>query len=160
MKLVSWVLNEYLNFKPKLTLVGQQQKVVITTPPNTVTRRKPPDHRKHIHQKSHRKDYTYYLNHWTTPKQIIKYQLSLQLLKIFNSENTSLEWLSLTEQIICTGRQTKFEFYCDNRYKIGKNTTINKLLPLNKQVELCDLNCSYVNFKRMMKRKFLLYGNT
>ena len=88
------------------------------------------------------------------------YQLSLQLFKAFNSDDRRREWVALTEQIICTRRQTKFEFYCDNRFKIGRNTTVNKLLPINKMIDLSDLNVSFVHFKRLMKKRFLLYGNT
>ena len=91
----------------------------------------------------------------STPSQIRLYKLSLQLHKTFNNSNHGVEWLSLANQIVVSGRQTLFEILKTNNTKIGLNISSNKFYCLNKQIELNLLNLSFPAFKTKMKLKYL-----
>ena len=62
--------------------------------------------------------------------------------------------------MICTGRQTKYKTFMNNKRKIGINTTANKFYPLNNLILLDQLNVPPKQFKKMAKIQFLKYGKT
>ena len=97
-----------------------------------------------------------------TPKQIMYYQIALKLHKILNEHDNvlSFEQVTVMDQIICTGRQLKFQIFKNNTNKIGMNTTANKLFHVNNLIGLDMLNLSYVHFKKLAKIQFLKNGNT
>ena len=102
------------------------------------------------------------LNKKCTPNQIMMYQLSLNLYASLNENFTvpSNQMVGLLDQIICTGRQTLFELWKGNNSKIGMNMNENKLYPLNKLILMDNLPWSFACFKKQMKIKFLIFGNT
>ena len=63
-----------------------------------------------------------------TPKQITSYQIALKLHKLMSDiDVVSFEQCTVLDGIVCSGRQLTIETYRNNRYKIGMNTTLNKL---------------------------------
>ena len=101
-------------------------------------------------------------NKKSTPKQMMLYQIALKLHKILNDTEShiSTETISVFDQVICTRRQLNFETFKNNNYKIGLNTTGNKLYHVNKLIGLDKFNLNYVHFKKIMKIQFLKYGKT
>ena len=97
-----------------------------------------------------------------TPKQVMLYQISLNLYKTFNFTNNvpPTEVIRVFEQMISTRRQVLFESFRSNRSKIGMNANENKFYHINKQIPLATLNFSFMAFKRVMKLKFLKFGKT
>ena len=97
-------------------------------------------------------------NNKSTPVHYSKYKLSLLLFKLFNSTTKSNEWIHLTNQIILTGRQTKFISSKCNNYKIGLNILTNRFHEISNRIDLDCFNLSFPNFKRQMKILFLIYN--
>ena len=97
-----------------------------------------------------------------TPTQIMFYQTSLQLHKSINEiyNCCTSEHTTLLNNIVCTGRQLKFEITRDNRGKIGMNTFSNKFYHVSKLIGLDTLNLTFVHFKKIMKVQFLKNGKT
>ena len=97
-----------------------------------------------------------------TPAQIMSYQTSLHLHKTIGEiyESCSSEHVSLLNNIICTGRQLKFEVVRSNKSKIGLNTLSNKFYHINKLIGLDSLNLTFVHYKKIMKIQFLKNGRT
>ena len=102
------------------------------------------------------------LNKKCTPQQIMLYQISINLYKTLNYTTClpPTEVIRVIEQIISTRRQVLFETFCSNRSKIGMNANENKFYHINKQIPLANLNLNFEAYKRLMKIKFLLFGNT
>ena len=102
------------------------------------------------------------LNKKCTPNQIMLYQLSMSLHKIYNIDSWDLnfETITLIDQMILSSRQLNFQILRNNRRKIGLNTTANKLYHLNNQIGLERLNLNFAHFKKLSKIQFLKYGNT
>ena len=77
------------------------------------------------------------------------YQLSLSLHKLYNidSWNLSFETITVIDQMILTSRQVNFKFLRNNRKKIGRNTTANKLYHISNLIGLERLNLEFVHFK-------------
>ena len=98
----------------------------------------------------------------STPKQIMNYQMSLKLHKILNEKSfeCSLEYVRVVDQIVCPRRQILFRIFKTNNYRIGMNTTANKLFYLNDQITLDSISYDFVHFKKIMKVQFLKYGKT
>ena len=98
----------------------------------------------------------------STPKQITNYQMSLKLHKILNEQSfdCSLEYVRVIDQIVCPRRQILFRIFKTNNYRIGMNTTANKLFYLNDLITLDSISYGYVHFKKIMKVQFLKYGKT
>ena len=92
----------------------------------------------------------------------MSYQTSLHLYKTMNElyENSTSEHVSLLDNIICTGRQLKFEVVRSNRSKIGMNTLANKFYHISKMIGLDLLNLTFVHYKKLMKFQFLKNGRT
>ena len=91
-----------------------------------------------------------------TPTQIMSYQTSLQLYKTTNEiyEHCTSEHVTLLDNIVCTGRQLKFEIIRSNRSKIGMNTISNKFYHISKLITLSSLNLNFIHFKKVMKIQF------
>ena len=68
-----------------------------------------------------------------TPSQIMLYQLSLSLFKVYNVDDDQLNFETVTfiDQLILTSRQINFQIMRVNQRKIGLNTTANKFYHLN-----------------------------
>ena len=97
-----------------------------------------------------------------TPSQIMYYQTSLQLHKSINEiyECCTSQHAALLNNIVCTGRQLKFEILRNNRSKIGMNSFSNKFYHVSKLIGLDNLNLTFVHFKKIMKIQFLKNGKT
>ena len=102
------------------------------------------------------------LNKKCTPNQIMLYQLSMSLHKIYNIDSWHLNFETITviDQMILSSRQVNFQILRNNRRKIGLNTTANKIYHLNNQIGLERLNLNFAHFKKLSKIQFLKYGNT
>ena len=90
------------------------------------------------------------------------YQMSLNLYKIINSTDheLSFEVITVLSQIICSSRQLKFKILRNHNYKIGLNTTANKMYHMNDLVSFDLLNLKFDHFKKIAKLQFLKYGKT
>ena len=97
-----------------------------------------------------------------TPNQIMYFQLALSLHKVLNHDGNELNFETITvlDQLVCTGRQIRFQIYRNSNCKIGFNTTANKLFYLNNKIGLDLLNLNWVHFKKIAKIQFLSYGKT
>ena len=82
------------------------------------------------------------------------YKLAIQLFKLYNSKNTSPDWIDLNFQQNFNGRTTKFLVSNCAKYKIRSNLLANRLSALNNTIELSWLNLSLNSFK--IKCKSLL----
>ena len=102
------------------------------------------------------------LNKKCMPKQIMLYQMAINLYKLLNDHDYSLnfEHVTIMEQIVCTSRQRYFQIIWNWRCKIGLNTTVNKLYPLNNLIPLDVLNLNFIHYKKLMKVRFLKYDKT
>ena len=98
----------------------------------------------------------------STPKQIALYQSSLKLYKTLNDnlDDLNFEQVTVFDLLRCSPRQSNFEIERNNVFKIGMNTTSNKLSSLSKMVSLEMLNLPYLHFKKLAKTQFLKYGKT
>ena len=96
------------------------------------------------------------INKKCTTKQIIFYQMFLKLHKLLNEHENSLsfEHVTLLDQILCIGRQIKFQILRNFNSKIGLNTTVNKLYPLSNLFGLDMLNTTVVHLKKLEKFQF------
>ena len=96
-----------------------------------------------------------------TPDQIMMFQLSLNAYKTINDNLTvpSTELVRLLDQIVCSRRQTLFEVYRTNLFKIGMNSNANKLFHISRQIVLEKFTWNYPHFKKHMKLQFLKFGN-
>ena len=97
-----------------------------------------------------------------TPTQIMSYQTSLHLHRTINEifDGCSSEHATLLNNVVCTGRQLKFEIIRSNNNKIGMNTISNKFFHISKLISLDSLNLTFVHFKKIMKIQFLKNGKT
>jgi hypothetical protein len=76
------------------------------------------------------------------PDNISKYKLLLVLHKAFNSNVQDTDWLNFNNQIILTGRKTKFIMFKTSSYKIGLNIITNRFHSISNKIELNYLNLS------------------
>ena len=95
-----------------------------------------------------------------TPKQIMMYQISLNLHKVLNSPLLTTEIITVFEQSVFTPRQVNFEIFRTNQTKIGLNTVANKFYHITKLIGLDKINLDFVHYKKIMKLQFLKYGKT
>ena len=96
-----------------------------------------------------------------TPKQIMLYQISLNLHRVLNSlDSISNEQATVLDQIICGRRQLRFEIMRNYQGKIGMNTTANKFFYVSNQIGLDLLNLNFAHYKKIIKIQFLKYGKT
>ena len=95
------------------------------------------------------------MNMRATPEKMCVYKHSIQLHKLYNSTNQSIEWLHLNTQQNFNSRVTKFLISNSGKFKIGNNILTNRLTCLNNKIELDWLNLSLNSFKIHCKQKFL-----
>ena len=91
-----------------------------------------------------------------TPKQMMRYKLSLCLYRLYNITFNSKEFLRLNENQILTSRQTFFITGKSNNLKIGLNCLSNCLFFLNKTIPLNWLKKSLCTFKVKCKELMML----
>ena len=94
----------------------------------------------------------------STPEHYSQYKLSLLLHKTFNSNDHDSDWLNFANQIVVTGRQTKFSLFKNNNFKIGLNILQNRFYTLSNLIDLDKLNLPFPAYKRLMKIQFLPYN--
>ena len=63
----------------------------------------------------------------------------------------TFEEVTIVNQLVCTGRQLKFQTYSDNQRKIGMHMTANKLHCISDMIGLDQLNLTFVHFKKLAK---------
>ena len=81
--------------------------------------------------------------------------MALQLLKLYNLNDHSLEWTSSNVNQILTSRQTHLSILKSNNRKVGLNILTNRQSCLNGKIPLDWLNGSVDSFK--VKCKNLLF---
>ena len=67
------------------------------------------------------------MNNRAMPESLMTYKMALQLHKLYNTNDQSLDWISLNFDQILTSRQTTFMISKTNKTKIGLNTMANRL---------------------------------
>ena len=87
----------------------------------------------------------------------LSYKMAISLYRHYNSENYSLEWVSLNYNQIITSRQTKFISSKAHIKRVGINALANRFYILNNTIPFFWLNLSYITFKLKCKSQFLLY---
>ena len=95
------------------------------------------------------------MNAKATPESKMQYKLSIQMFKLYNSNDHSLEWIHLNFNQILTSQQTKFSILKSNIKKVGLNTLSNRLSALNGKIPLHWLNNSIDTFKIKCKNLIL-----
>ena len=100
-------------------------------------------------------DNIHVLNNRATPPKMMKYNLGIQLYKLYNTREHSLEWLHLNQNQILTSRQINFEILKSNSLRVGLNALANRLANINGKIKLTWLNLSYVSFKLKCKELFI-----
>ena len=74
------------------------------------------------------------MNNSSMPESLMSYKMTLQLHKLYNTNDQSLDWISLNFDQILTSRQTTFMISKTNKTKIGLNTMANRLSILNGRI--------------------------
>ena len=97
------------------------------------------------------------MNHRAMPDAFMMYKTAIQLHKLYNSTNQSLDWIDLNVNQILTTRQTNFLTLKSNKTKVGLNILVNRFSILNGLIPLQWLNVSMDSFKVLCK-KLLLSG--
>ena len=100
------------------------------------------------------------LNKKCTPIQIMSYQAALLLYKTINFEVPDFEAITVLNQMTGTSRQTSFIIFRNSSTRIGMNTTSNKFHQLTDKIYLNSLGLTFVHYKKLMKIRFLKFGNT
>ena len=86
---------------------------------------------------------------------MMKYRQSIQLFKIFNSDDQNDDWVDLNFQQNFNARNDSIQLYDVSRLKVGKNLMINRLSTLNGQIKFDWLNLGLNSFKIKMKELFM-----
>ena len=89
-----------------------------------------------------------------TPLKMMKHRLAIQLYKIYNSNQFSMDWIDLNFQHNFNGRNTKFLVSSNATFKIGANKLVNRLSILNNKIKMDWMNLGLDSFK--IKCKALL----
>ena len=95
------------------------------------------------------------INQRAPPNDMMNYKLGIQLFKLYNSKEHSLEWLHLNHNQILTSRQTHFKIMRSNTLRVGLNALANRLASINGKKNLMWLNLSYESFKIRCKEIFI-----
>ena len=82
--------------------------------------------------------------------------LAIQLFKLYNTSNHSLEWIEFNLNQILTSRQTTFAIFETNNRKVGITMLTNRLSVLNGKIPLDWLNNRLDSFKVKCKKLLLL----
>ena len=80
------------------------------------------------------------MNNRARPEGFMSYKVAIQLYKLYNATNPSLDWVILNYNQILTTRQTKFLISKSNKNKVGLNILPNRMLALNGIIPLTWLN--------------------
>ena len=96
------------------------------------------------------------INNRATPEAFMKYKIALQLHKVYNTYDPSLDWISLNFDQILTTRQSTFALIKSNKTRVGLNTLTNRFSILNGKIPLQWLNQTFRIFKIKCKRLFLV----
>ena len=88
--------------------------------------------------------------------QIYKHVLLLH--KIYNNENTSINWVDLffTQQF--NHRDPTVKFYNTSTYKVGNSLLTNRFTVLNGKIALNWLNDSFESYKIKYKNLFMSHS--
>ena len=95
------------------------------------------------------------INNRAIPNQITLYKHALCLHKLYNSDSTNSNWLSLFLNQNFNARYKFTQFSNIARYKIGSNLLHNRFTVLNGKIELDWLNLPFNSFKFKCKTLFL-----
>ena len=95
------------------------------------------------------------INGRATPLEMMKYKHALLLFKTYNTTKMSKDWLALNFQQNFNNRNTTINLVDTSQFKIGKNLIPNRLLIVNRQIDLELLNLSYLAYKIKCKNIFL-----
>ena len=95
------------------------------------------------------------MNKRAMPQSFMTYKIAIQLHKLYNTSNPSLDWTSLNYNQILTSRQTQFLIAKSNRHKVGMNILPNRFSVLNGKIPLTWLNYSIDKFKIHIKKLLL-----
>ena len=95
------------------------------------------------------------INNRALPNQITFYKHALCLHKLYNSDSTNSNWLSLFLNQNFNARYKFTQFSNIARYKIGSNLLHNRFTVLNGKIELDWLNLPFNSFKLKCKTLFL-----
>ena len=90
-----------------------------------------------------------------TPSQMLLYKHAILLFKLYNTLNSTSDWVKLNFQQTLTSRQVNFKISQTNKYKIGLNLICNRLTVLNNKIPLKWLSLSIESFKLKCKERFL-----
>ena len=90
-----------------------------------------------------------------TPAQFSTYKHALLLFKLYNSNETSDDWVMLNYNQILTRRQINFKLFSANNFKIGTNLLCNRLSSINDKVPISWLALTLESYKIKCKEKFL-----
>ena len=95
------------------------------------------------------------MNNRAMPEAFMKYKIAIQLHKLYNTTNQSLDWISLNFDQILTTRQTKFLISKSNKHKVGINILPNRFSVLNGIIPLPWLNLNINTYKINIKKLLL-----
>ena len=95
------------------------------------------------------------MNNRAMPKAFLRYKLEIQLHKLYNACNPSLDWIALNFDQILTSRQTHFLISKSNKHKVGMNILPNRFSVSNGIIPLSWLNYSIDKFKINVKKLVL-----
>jgi hypothetical protein len=87
-----------------------------------------------------------------TPEKLLIYKHALMLFKLFNGPYYSIEFASLSVNLVLTPRQSQFQIIKTHRLKIGANTLSNRFYVINGKNPLNWLNLSLESFKIKCKK--------
>ena len=81
---------------------------------------------------------------------------TVQLYKVYNSEEWSEDWVDLNWQQNFNNRNNKLQIIDLSRNRVGKNRLINRLTKTNNNIEFAWLNQSYESYKIKCKKMLLI----
>ena len=92
----------------------------------------------------------------------MKYQITISLHKLVNvnSESLTFDQVLVMDQVVCSGRQLRFQVQRKFNHKIGMNIMANKFYHINNEISFDMLNINFVHYKKQCKIQYLKYGRT
>ena len=97
----------------------------------------------------------YRMNNRALSEAILLYKNTIQLFKLYNTNEFTYDWTILNFNQIFTSRQTTFMAFKSNNTKVGLNLLANRLSTLNGKIPFDWLNQSLTSFKIKCKSLFL-----
>ena len=98
---------------------------------------------------------THKMNNRAMPEAFMSYKTAIQLHKVYNQTDPSLDWINLHFDQILTSRQTEFLISKTNKTKVGLNILSNRFAILNGLIPLRWLNLNIDTYKIHCKKLFL-----